>query len=71
MSTKDIIIPELPSKPILNTTLVNNIQLIDESGLKYDNKDLQNKVYIMLEDNQTTLKIIIKKIKPCQILLYG
>ena len=59
MSTRDISQSKLPTKNILNTTLVTQLEVIENGVLKYYNWDSRSKVYAMLEDTGRTLKIII------------
>ena len=59
VTTKDIRADKLPSKNILNTTLVTQVEIIEDGVLKYYNWDVRTKVYAMLEDTGTRLRIII------------
>lgn len=62
MSTRDISgngKSKLPSKNILNTTLVTQVEVIENGVIKYYNWDSRCKVYAMLEDTGKTLRIII------------
>jgi hypothetical protein len=64
MSTRDISgngRSKLPSKNILNTTLVTQVEVIEDGVIKYYNWDSRCKVYAMLEDTHKTLKIYINK----------
>jgi len=58
-TTKDIRSDKLPTKNILNTTLVTQVEIIEDGVLKYYNWDVRTKVYAMLEDTGTRLTIII------------
>jgi hypothetical protein len=59
VTTKDIKADKLPSRNILNTTLVTQVEIIENGVLKYYNWDVRTKVYAMLEDTGTRLRIII------------
>ena len=59
VTTKDIRRGELPTKNILNTTLVTQVEIIEDGVLKFYNWDVRTKVYAMLEDTGTKLTIII------------
>lgn len=59
VTTKDIKADKLPSKNILNTTLVTQVEIIEDGVLKFYNWDVRTKVYAMLEDTGTKLTIII------------
>ena len=59
MSTRDISASKLPTKNILNTTLVTQVEVIEDGVLKFYNWDVCTKVYAMLEDTGTRLSIII------------
>ena len=59
MSTRDISGSKLPTKNILNTTLVTQVEIIEDGVLKFYNWDVRTKVYAMLEDTGTKLTIII------------
>jgi len=62
MSTRDISgngKSKLPSKNVLNTTLVTQVEIIENGVLKYYNWDSRSKVYAMLEDTHKTLRIYI------------
>jgi hypothetical protein len=61
MSTRDISLNKLPlpSKNILNTTLVTQIEVIEDGVVKYYNWDKNAKVVAMMEDTQKTLRIYI------------
>lgn len=59
VTTKDIKRIELPSRNILNTTLVTQVEVIENGVVKYYNWDVRTKVYAMLEDTGMKLKIII------------
>jgi hypothetical protein len=63
VTTKDIMCPALPSKNILNTTLVTQLEVIEDGVVKYFSWDNRCKVYALLEDNQKNLRIIINKKK--------
>lgn len=58
MKTTDIS-EKLPSKNILNTTLVTQVEVIEDGVVKFYNWDVRTKVYAMLEDTGTKLRIII------------
>jgi len=64
MSTRDISngngrTQRLPSKNILNTTLVTQIEVIENGVVKYYNWNGNARVYAMMEDTQKTLRIYI------------
>ena len=59
MSTRDISASKLPTKNILNTTLVTQVEVIEDGVVKFYNWDVRTKVYAMLEDTGTKLTIII------------
>ena len=63
MSTRDISSgngrTKLPSKNILNTTLVTQVEVIEDGVVKYYNWGKRSKVYAMLEDTHRTLRIYI------------
>jgi len=59
VTTKDIKRAELPSRNILNTTLVTQVEIIEDGVLKFYNWDVRTKVYAMLEDTGRKLTIII------------
>ena len=59
MSTRDIRRADLPSRNILNTTLVTQVEIIEDGVLKFYNWDVRTKVYAMLEDTGRKLTIII------------
>lgn len=60
MKTRDIYKGStLPSRNILNTTLVTQIEVIENGVVKYYNWDSRCKVYAMLEDTGKKLRIII------------
>ena len=59
MSTRDISLNKLPSKNILNTTLVTQIEVIENGVVKYYNWGAKNKVYAMIEDTGKTLRLYI------------
>jgi hypothetical protein len=50
---------KLPSKNILNTTLVTQIEVIEDGIVKYYNWDRDAKIVAMMEDTQRTLRIYI------------
>jgi hypothetical protein len=50
---------KLPSKNILNTTLVTQIEVIEDGVVKYYNWDRDAKIVAMMEDTQRTLRIYI------------
>ena len=62
MTTKDIG-NTLPSENILNTTLVTQVEVIENGVVKYYNFSNSSKVYVMLEDTHKTMRIIINKHK--------
>ena len=47
------------SKNILNTTLVTQIEVIEDGVVKYYNWDRDAKIVAMMEDTQRTLRIYI------------
>lgn len=60
MKTRDIYREAtLPSRNILNTTLVTQVEVIENGVSKYYNFDSRCKVYAMLEDTGKKLRIII------------
>lgn len=59
MSTRDISKQKLPSKNILNTTLVTQLEVIENGVLKYYNWDSRSKVVAMIEDTGRTLRLYI------------
>lgn len=59
MSTRDISKLQLPSKNILNTTLVTQLEVIENGVLKYYNWDSRAKVVAMIEDTGRTLRLYI------------
>jgi hypothetical protein len=59
MSTRDINLSKLPSKNILNTTLVTQVEIIENGILKYYNWDSRSKVVVMIEDTNRVLRIYI------------
>lgn len=60
MKTRDIYRgATLPSRNILNTTLVTQVEVIENGVSKYYNFDSRCKVYAMLEDTGKKLRIII------------
>ena len=59
MSTRDISKERLPSKNILNTTLVTQVEIIENGVLKYYNWDSRSKVVAMIEDTGRTLRLYI------------
>ena len=58
VTTKDIR-RELPSRNILNTTLVTQLEVIENGVLKYYNWDNRSKVVAMIEDTGKTLRLYI------------
>jgi hypothetical protein len=63
MSTRDLSngngISKLPSKNVLNTTLVTQVEVIENGVVKYYNWNGKAKVYAMMEDTHKTLRIYI------------
>jgi len=59
MSTRDISKLKLPSKNILNTTLVTQVEIIENGVLKYYNWDSRSKVVAMIEDTGRVFRIYI------------
>ena len=59
MSTRDISKGRLPSKNILNTTLVSQVEIIENGVLKYYNWDSRSKVVAMIEDTGRVLRLYI------------
>ena len=49
----------LPTKNILNTTLVTQLEVIEDGVVKYYNWDKNAKVIALLEDTHKTLRIYI------------
>jgi hypothetical protein len=50
---------KLPSKNILNTTLVTQLEVIENGVVKYYNWDSSSKVVAMIEDTGKTLRLYI------------
>ena len=72
MKTRDISLNKLPSKNILNSTLVTQVEIIENGVLKYYNWDSRSKVVVMIEDTGRTLRLYINHFKneePCQTLV--
>lgn len=62
MTTKDLSgrgRSKLPSRNVLNTTLVTQVEVIENGVVKYYHFDSKCKVYAMLEDTHKTLRIYI------------
>ena len=63
MSTRDLSngngVSKLPSKNVLNTTLVTQVEVIENGVVKYYNWNGKAKVYAMMEDTHKTLIIYI------------
>ena len=62
MSTRDLSgngRTKLPSKNVLNTTLVTQVEVIEDGVVKFYNWGKRSKVYAMLEDTHRTLRIYI------------
>jgi hypothetical protein len=59
MKTRDISLNRLPSKNILNSTLVTQVEIIENGVLKYYNWDSRSKVVVMIEDTGRVLRIYI------------
>jgi hypothetical protein len=59
VTTKDIKGIRLISKNILNTTLVTQLEVVENGVVKYYNWGPRNKVYAMLEDTGKTLRLYI------------
>ena len=59
MSTRDISLNKLPSKNILNSTLVTQVEIIENGVLKYYNWDTRSKVVVMIEDTGRVLRVYI------------
>lgn len=62
MSTRDLNgngISRIPSKNVLNTTLVTQVEVIENGVVKYYNWNGKAKVYAMMEDTHKTLRIYI------------
>ena len=49
----------LPTKNILNTTLVTQLEVVEDGVVKYYNWDKNAKVIALLEDTHKTLRIYI------------
>ena len=49
----------LPSKNILNTTLVTQLEVIENGVVKYYNWNSRSKVVAMIEDTGRTLRLYI------------
>lgn len=50
---------KLPTKNILNTTLVTQLEVVEDGVVKYYNWDNNAKVIALLEDTHKTLRIYI------------
>ena len=50
---------KIPCKNVLNTTLVTQVEIIEDGVVKFYNWNKQSKVYAILEDTHKTLKIYI------------
>lgn len=50
---------KLPCKNILNTTLVTQLEVIENGVVKYYNWDRNSKVVAMIEDTGKTLRLYI------------
>lgn len=50
---------KLPTKNILNTTLVTQLEVVEDGVVKYYNWDKNAKVIALLEDTHKTLRIYI------------
>lgn len=50
---------KLPSRNILNTTLVTQLEVIENGVVKYYNWDRNSKVVAMIEDTGKTLRLYI------------
>lgn len=59
MSTRDITKLKLPSKNILNSTLVTQVEIIENGVLKYYNWDSRSKVVVMIEDTGRVLRVYV------------
>jgi hypothetical protein len=61
MKTRDIYRGEarLPNRNILNTTLVTQLEVIEDGVVKYYNWDKNAKVIALIEDTHKTLRIYI------------
>ncbi len=60
MTTREIYKePKLPTKNILNTTLVTQLEVIEDGVVKYYNWDRNAKVIALMEDTHKTLRIYI------------
>ena len=63
MSTRDLngngVTNKLPSKNVLNTTLVTQVEVIENGVVKYYNWNGKARIYAMMEDTQKTLRIYI------------
>ena len=59
MKTRDISLNRLPSKNILNSTLVTQVEIIENGVLKYYNWDSRSKVVVMIEDTGRVLRVYI------------
>lgn len=53
----------LPTKNILNTTLVTQLEVIENGVVKYYNWDRNSKVVAMIEDTGKTLRLYINNKK--------
>lgn len=60
MTTREIYTgTKLPTKNILNTTLVTQLEVIEDGVVKYYNWDKNAKVIALIEDTHKTLRIYI------------
>lgn len=60
MKTRDIYKgAKLPTRNILNTTLVTQLEVIEDGVVKYYNWDKNAKVIALMEDTHKTLRIYI------------
>jgi hypothetical protein len=58
-STRDISGTKMPARNVLNTTLVTQVEVIEDGVVKFYNWNKKSKVYAMMEDTHKTLRIYI------------
>lgn len=58
-TTRDISGTKIPTRNILNTTLVTQVEVIEDGVVKFYNWGKKSKVYAMMEDTHRTLRIYI------------
>jgi hypothetical protein len=57
--TRDISGTKMPTRNILNTTLVTQLEVVEDGVVKYYNWNKNAKVIALLEDTHKTLRIYI------------